>query len=218
MRRMVVICSLCCCCMQLLGQPARQVLDQFQVQVFASNTPAVKKNTIPSGVDISIFNYQEYTYTLTPRPDKKYKEYQVIPLDGLDNTAILIGMITHTLDRETRYIELEGVEATAAIREALEGKADYIFVNPAEKQYFMLPDGSFRYIDGRELVGDKKLVAYLEKGKPITAATFYFALKERGLIRPDMSLRTFLSMSLDEKLKLLDMDIYASSKVSSEQE
>jgi hypothetical protein len=122
-------------------------------------------------------------------------------------------MVTNTLDRENRYIELtESKEELAMVREILDGKADYVFVSKYEKEYFIASDGSFRYIDGRELVGSKKVKTYLEKGKPVTPTTFFFAMKDKGLIKPEIGLRDFISMKIEEKVQLLEMDIYAAPK------
>jgi len=189
------------------------LLDQFNVQSFGSDAPAEAKATIEKDEDLTLFNLSNYKYTVAPQQGKEYKEYQAIKLDGLSNLEIITGMITNTLDRENRFIELtEGKQQIAMVREALNGRADYVFVSPLEKEYFIDAQGTFRYIDGRELVGDKKVKIYLEKGKPITATTFFFALKDRGLISLEVGLRQFISMSTDEKVSLLRMDIYTAPK------
>ena len=189
------------------------ILDQFNVQAYKSNSVAEAKATIEKDEDLTLYNLSNYKYTLAPQKGKEYKEYQAIKLDGLSNLDIITGMITNTLDRENRYIELsEGKEQIAMVREILDGKADYVFVSPYEKEYFIGADGTFRYIDGRELVGGKRVKTYLEKGKPVTVTTFFFALKDKGLISGEVSLRNFISLSTEEKVNLLGMDIYAAQK------
>ncbi len=191
----------------------KQVLDFFNVQSFGNAPVAEAKATISKEDELTLFNLNEYKYTLTPQKEKEYKEYQAIKLDGLSNLEVITGMITNTLDRENRYIEMtEGKQQIAMVREALNGKADYVFVSPYEKEYFIDAEGTFRYIDGRELVGNKKVKTYLEKGKPITATTFFFALKDRGLISPEIGLRHFISLSTEEKVSLLGMDVLAAPK------
>lgn len=201
-----------CSFASVFSQEAKKVLDQFDVQAYASNTPAIQKAVIGPDEELSIYTLHHYKYTLNPKQNKAYKEYQVIKLDGMSNADLLIGLITSTLERESRYIEISGEKQNAIVREVLKDKADYVFVSPFEKEYFIASDGTFRYIDGRELVGSKKVKTYLEKGKPVTAATFFFAMKNKGLISADVSLRHFIALNLDEKVKLLEMDVYASPK------
>jgi len=212
MRGLIIVAVFLFSFAPVFSQDARKVLDQFNVQAYASNASQEKKPVIQEDEELTIYNLHNYKYTLEPKAGKSYKEYQVIRLDGISNTDLLIGMITHSLERESRYIEISGEKQNAMVREILKDKADYIFVSPYEKEYFIAADGTFRYIDGRELVGSKKVKTYLEKGKPVTATTFFFAMKDKGLINADVSLRNFISLSLDEKVKLLEMNIYASPK------
>lgn len=214
MRRMICVAA----ALFLFGasysqETKKQVLEFFNMQSFGSAPVAEAKATIEKNDELTLFNLHNYKYTLEPQKDKEYKEYQAIKLDGLSNLEVITGMITNTLNRENRFIELtEGKQQIAMVREALNGKADYVFVSPFEKEYFIAADGTFRYIDGRELVGDKKVKMYLEKGKPVTATTFFFALKDRGLVSPEIGLRHFISLSIEEKVSLLGMDVYAAPK------
>ena len=196
----------------MFGQEAKNVLDQFNVQAYASNSSDDKKQEIGPEDELSIYNLHNYKYTLNPNQNGSYKEYQVIKLDGMSNSDLLLGLITNTLERESRYVKISGEKQNALVREILNTNADYIFLNQYEKEYFMSSDGTFRFIDGRELVGSKKVKTYLEKGKPITASTFFFAMKNKGLIDASASLRTFISLTLDEKIDFLKMDIYATPK------
>lgn len=214
MRRLIIVAAALCSFSASFSQESKKILlDQFNVQAFKSDSPVEAKATINREDDLTLFNFSDYKYTLAPEKNKKYKEYQAIKLDGLTNRDIIVGMITNSLDRENRYIELTpGKEQMAMVREILDGKADYVFVSPYEKEYFIAADGTFRYIDGRELVGSKKVKTYLEKGKPVTVTTFFFALKDKGLIGSEVSLRNFISLSTDERVNLLGMGIYASPK------
>ncbi len=213
MRRLITVLASICSFAASYCQNSHKAIDQFNVQSFESSSPAEAKATIAKDEELYIFNLNNFRYTLTPDKGKEYKEYQVIKLDGLSNSDIVVGMITNSLEREDRYIEItEGESQNAMVREILNGKADYVFVSPFEKEYFIAPDGTYRYIDGRELVGSRKVKTYLDKGKPVTASTFFFAMKDRGLISADVSLRSFISLSLEEKVSLLDMDIYAAPK------
>lgn len=191
----------------------RLLLDQFNMESFGSVASAEAKASIAKDEELTLFNLHDYKYTLAPQKGKEYKEYQAIKLDGLSNLDIVTGMITNTLDREIRYIELtEGEQQIAMVREALKGKADYVFISPYEKEYFIDADGAFRYIDGRELAGSKRVKTYLEKGKPVTVITFFYALKEKGLIPAEVGLRQFIAMNTEEKVTLLGMDVYAAPK------
>lgn len=194
------------------GQEAKKVLDQFNVQAYASNSSGKQKQVIAPDEELTIFNLNDYKFTTEPNPNKSYKEYQVIKLDGMSSSDLIIGMITGTLERESRFVELSAQKQKALVREVLNENADYFYMNPFEREYFIAADGTFRYLDGRELVGSKRVRTYLEKGKPITATTFFFAMKDKGLINPEMSLRTFISLSTEDKVELLDMDIYATPK------
>lgn len=206
----LIVASLFYLCANLLGQSTRDLLlNNHNVQAFASNA-TTKKPMIKKDEDLTINNFRNYDYVLEPEEGKSYKDYQVIKLDELDDQSLVIGLLTHTLDRETRYIEID--RYNGMLTQILEGDANYVFVYPGDKQFFMTKDGEFKYLDGRELVGSKEVVAYLEKGKPITEATFYYELKSRGLIENKaMNLRTFISLSLEEKIRLLGMDLYASN-------
>ena len=213
MRRMMIVLAFLCALSKAYCQNSKKTLEQFNVQSYGSTNVAEAKATIGKDEELTLFNLSSYKYTLTPEKNKEYKEYQVIKLDGLSNRDIVVGMVTNSLDRENRYIELaQGKEQLAMVREALDGKADYIFVSPFEKEYFIAADGTFRYIDGRDLVGSKKVKTYLEKGKPVTATTFFFALKDKGLIGSEVSLRNFISLNTEEKVNLLGMGVYASPK------
>jgi len=193
-------------------QEAKKAAEQLNVQVYASNTPNKLKQTIGPEEELTIFNLNNYKFTTDPNPKKSYKEYQVIKLEGMSDSDVLIGMITGTLERESRFIELKGVKPNALVREILNEKTDYIFMSPHEKEYFIASDGTFRYLDGRELIGSKKVKTYLEKGKPVTATTFFFAMKNKGLIDSAISLRTFIALTTDERVDLLNMEIYATPK------
>ncbi len=213
MRRLMMLLIACCLLGQVFSQNAKkETVQNLNVQGFGSAIPLETKSTIDPEEELSLHNLRDFKYTLEPQQSKDYREYQVIKLDGLSNSDLVIGMITNTLDRESRFIEINSDRQAAIVREILSGNANYVFVHPVEKSYFIASDGTFRYVDGRELVGDKKVLAYLEKGKPITATTFYYALKDRGLIGSELNLRNFISMSLEEKVKLLNMDIHASVK------
>lgn len=215
MRRMIYILIAIFICGFAHSQPSGSTaLEMLNIQGFKSAPVTEAKATIGKDDDLTIHNLNQYKYTTTPEKGKDYKEYQVIKLDGLSNLDVLTGMLTHTLDRETRYIELsENKEELAMVREILKSNnSDYVFVSEYVKEYFIGADGSYRYIDGRDLVGNKKVKTYLEKGKPVTATTFFFALKDKGVIAPEVSLRGFISMSTEERVQLLGMDIYAAPK------
>lgn len=203
--------------LSVLGQETNKVAEQLNMQVYASNTPGKLRQTIGQEEELTILNLNNYKFTTNPNPNKAYKEYQVIKLDGMSDSEVLIGMITGRLERESRFIELKGVKPNALVREILNEKTDYIFMSPYEKEYFIASDGTFRYLDGRELVGSKKVRTYLEKGKPVTATTFFFAMKNKGLIDSAISLRTFIALTTDERVALLNMDIFATPKEKQEE-
>ncbi len=217
MRRTAVVMAVVFGGASVFCQEANKAAEQLNMQVYASNTPNKLQQTIGQEEELTIFNLNDYKFTTTPNPNKAYKEYQVIKLDGMSDNDVLIGMITGTLERESRFIELKGVKQSTLVKEILNEKADYIYMSPYEKEYFIASDGTFRYLDGRELVGSKKVRTYLEKGKPVTATTFFFAMKNKGLIDSAISLRTFIALTTDERVALLNMDIFATPKEKQEE-
>ena len=74
------------------------------------------------------------------------------------------------------------------------------------KVLFQESENSYRYLDGKKVGGDAKLVAYLNKGKPITEATYYFELKKAGYIK-GISLWNFGKLSQQQKQLLISGDI-----------
>lgn len=196
----------------LYGQSAKEtILNNFGTQeIITSST--VNGSTISGTEDLDVFSLRNYDYVLEPDLDKDYLKYQVIKLDELDNQSLAIGLITHSLERENRFVEIEAYTA-ALIKEVISQDKDFVFVHPYERQYFMTKRGEFKYIDNRDIVGERRIVRYLQKGKPITASTFYFAMREKGLIGREISLRAFMSMSIQEKIAALDLGIYSSAKL-----
>ena len=132
MRRMICVAAALFFFGVSYSQDSRKLLlDQFNVQSFGSDAPAEAKASIAKDEELTLFNLHDYKYTLAPQKGKEYKKYQAIKLDGLSNLEVITGMITNTLDRENRYIELsEGKEQIAMVREALNGKVYYVFISP----------------------------------------------------------------------------------------
>ena len=197
----------------LFGQNSKkEILTDQHMEAFSSQVTAKAEATIGENDKLDLYNIRNYKYTLEPDKGKDYKDYQVIKLDELNSHDLIVGLITHSLKRETRYVEIGRYPKNKMVKEILENNADYVFVNPEEQQYYITPQGEYKYIDGKEVVGSKKVINYLEKGKPITVATFYFAMRNRGIIDGTISLRTFISLSLEQQIQHTRLDIYASAR------
>ncbi|CAN5267608.1 hypothetical protein BH09BAC1_BH09BAC1_11160 [soil metagenome] len=154
------------------------------------------------------------------QPGKEYTEIQVVNLNGRNLTDIVIGSVTNTLDKETRYIEVtkEDMESPLVMSaipamelSAVDNTQKFAYsttqnytVGTAKGKFFIITeDNTYRYYDSNKLGGRSKLVEELKKGKPITANTFFYEAQENGLIDPEMTLKQFLQLSVEEHRQLL---------------
>lgn len=151
----------------------------------------------------------------TPDPTKDYRQIEVVNLNGMYLSDVVIGTVTNTLDKEKRYIEVSKEDRqnplvmstlTAIELSAVDRVNTYTYsttsnytIGTAKGKFFIIADdNSYRYFDANRIGGNDKLVEELKKGKPITAQTFFYEAQENGLINEDMSLKEFLNMSVDE--------------------
>lgn len=159
----------------------------------------------------------------SPTPGKEYTQIEVVNLNGMLVSDVVIGSVTNTLDKEKRYIEVTKEDMQDPIvlstipaieMAALDNVNTYTYttaknftVGTSKGKYFIITeDNSYRYFDSNRLGGDQKLVEELRKGKPITAQTFFYEAQDHGLIDEDVTLKEFLNMSVDEQRKLLVSD------------
>lgn len=151
----------------------------------------------------------------TQDPEKNYREIEVVNLNGMYLSDVVIGTVTNTLDKEKRYIEvskedmqnplvmstLTAIELSAVDREntyTYSTTSNYTIGTAKGKFFIIAEDNSYRYFDANRIGGNAKLVDELKKGKPITAQTFFYEAQENGLIDEDMTLKEFLNMTVDE--------------------
>lgn len=151
---------------------------------------------------------------------KEYTEIQVVNLNGMYLSDVVTGSVTNTLDKEKRYIEItqEDRESPMVMStlpaielSALDNKNTYTYntiknftIGTSKGKYFIIAeDNTYRYYDSNKLGGNDKLVEELKKGKPITAQTFFYEAQENGLIAPEITLKEFLRMSVEEHRNLM---------------
>ncbi len=155
----------------------------------------------------------------TKDPEKDYREIQVVNLNGMYLSDVVIGTVTNTLDKEKRYIEVSKEDKknplvmstlTAIELSSVDTENTYTYsttnnytVGTAKGKFFIIADdNTYRYFDANRLGGNDKLVEELKKGKPITAQTFFYEAQENGLIDAHMSLKEFMNMNVEEHREL----------------
>lgn len=153
-------------------------------------------------------------------PEREYAEIEVVNLNGMYLSDIVIGAVTNTLDKEKRYIEIKSEDLSnplvinilpAIELSMLDSKNTYTYktaknytIGTSKGKYFIITeDNTYRYYDSSRLGGSAKLVEELKNGKPITAQTFFYEAQESGLIDDEMTLKEFLNMSIEQHRNLL---------------
>lgn len=136
---------------------------------------------------------------------------------------VVMGSVTNTLEKETRYIEITPEDAASPMvmsvlpaieLSAIDNKNTFTYstvknftIGTSKGKYFVIADdNTYRYYDSNKLGGNQKLVEELKKGKPITAQTFFYEAQENGLINPDMTLKEFMTLSVEEHRNLMVID------------
>ncbi len=159
----------------------------------------------------------------TKEAGKEYTEIQVINLNGMLMSNVVMGSVTNTLEKETRYIEITPEDAASPMvmsvlpaieLSAIDNKNTFTYstvknftIGTSKGKYFVIADdNTYRYYDSNKLGGNQKLVEELKKGKPITAQTFFYEAQENGLINPDMTLKEFMTLSVEEHRNLMVID------------
>ena len=164
----------------------------------------------------------EDKYLKTKEADKKYTEFEVYDIKGLNKDQVVLGMLTNTLDRATRYNQVGGNEQKAEITTAYinklddkgqvvkdGGKVPVSTFRFKDKVFVIIGDDDYRYMDGAKLVGDQKVVNELMKGKPITEVTFFYELQKAGIVSKFMTPTKFAELSISEKQRLVNKGIMA---------
>jgi len=153
-------------------------------------------------------------------PNIEYRQIEVVNLNGMYLSDVVIGSATNTMSKEKRYIEINKEDAnsplvmstlTAIELSALDNENTYTYqttknytIGTAKGKFFIIADdNTYRYYDSNKLGGNEKLLEELKKGKPITAQTFFYEAQENGLITEEITLKEFLSLSVDAQRKLL---------------
>ncbi len=156
-------------------------------------------------------------------PGKEYMQIEVVNLNGMYLSDVVVGSVTNTLDKEKRYIEITPADLENPVvmstlpaieMSRLDNKNTYTYstsknytIGTAKGKFFIITeDNTYRYFDSNKLGGNQKLVDELKKGKPITAQTFFYQAQEEGLIDQEMTLKEFLNMSVEDHRSLLVND------------
>lgn len=151
----------------------------------------------------------------TKDPEKDYREIEVVNLNGMYLSDVVIGTVTNTMNKEKRYIEvskedrqnplvmstLTAIELSSIDREntyTYSTTSNYTIGTSMGKFFIIADDNSYRYFDANRLGGNAKLVEELKKGKPITAQTFFYEAQENGLIDENLTLKEFMNMTVAE--------------------
>ena len=157
-------------------------------------------------------------YLKTKEAGKKYTEFQVMDVKGMDKNNVMRGLMTGSLDRDTRYNDKGAVATKASIavintniipQTAVNitkntAKVNVSVVSFKDKLFVIAGKNDYRYMDGKRIVGDQKLVDELMKGKPVTETTFFFELKKVGIVNSAMTLAQFSDMNLNQQQQLLN--------------
>lgn len=155
----------------------------------------------------------------TKNPEKDYREIEVVNLNGMYLSDVVIGSVTNTMDKEKRYIEVSKEDRqnplvmstlTAIELSSVDVENTYTYsttsnytIGTAKGKFFIITeDNTYRYFDANRLGGNDKLVQELKKGKPITAQTFFYEAQENGLIDEHLTLKEFMNMSVEEHRSL----------------
>lgn len=158
----------------------------------------------------------EDKYLKTKEAGKRYTEFNVYDINGKDKDQVVLGLLTNTLDRGTRYDEkgliakkvtistdeIDQVDDKGNVISGQKVKISSIRFN--DKIFVILGEDDYRYLDGKKLVGNEKLVDELSHGKPITELTFFYELQKAGIVDKNMTAKEFLKLDLNAKQRLLN--------------
>lgn len=195
---------------ELLPLSDEASIDNYNKSKEASNT----NNTSNSTAQVGDKPFYPDLAT-TKDPEKNYREIEVVNLNGMYLSDVVIGSVTNTLDKEKRYIEvskedkqnplvmstLTAIELSSIDREntyTYSTTSNYTIGTSMGKFFIIADDNSYRYFDANRLGGNTKLVEELKKGKPITAQTFFYEAQENGLIDEHLTLKEFMNMTVEQ--------------------
>jgi hypothetical protein len=205
-------------------------------------TAQYEGDMLPLSNDASIDNYNSATYkegntnsttsaqvgdrpfypdlAKQKEPNIEYRQIEVVNLNGMYLSDVVIGSATNSMRKEKRYIEINKEEAnsplvmstlTAIELSVLDNENVYTYqtsknytIGTAKGKFFIIADdNTYRYYDSKKLGGTDKLLEELKKGKPITAQTFFYEAQENGLINEEITLKEFLSLGVEGQRKLM---------------
>ena len=166
----------------------------------------------------------EDKYIKTPEAGKRYEEFQVFDINGMNKNDVAVGLLTNTLDRATRYDEKGDVankvhvatgtvgelnEKGTALAHGVDAKTPVAAISFHDKYFLIIGKDDYRYVDGKKLVGNQKVVDALVKGKPITEITFFYELQKAGIVGKNVTVTQFTKMSASQKQRMLNNGIMA---------
>ena len=156
-------------------------------------------------------------YLKTTEAGRKYTSFEVYDVKGMNKEDLMLGLMTNTVDRGTRYNDKGTIAEKTPVAAATitkvdvnetavknEGTIKVAVARFGDKVFVIVGENDYRYMDGKVLEGKQKLVNELMKGKPVTETTFYFELKNAGIINNGMSLKQFTSLNRNQKQQLLN--------------
>ncbi|MDX2003256.1 MAG: hypothetical protein SFW35_12525 [Chitinophagales bacterium] len=189
--------------------------DAIAMNVMVSNQSMATMNVLIYGSD---------KYIKEKEAGKRYKEFEVFDVANKDKEEVVIGLVTNTLERQTRYEEIgttpekidlaktdvailqaPSVDSAGMIQKVNVGGFRY-----KGKVFVLLAEGDYRYIDGKAIVGDKLVVEEMKKGKPITAITFFYELQKAGIADKNMTVKEFMELSYEDQLTIVSNGTLAS--------
>ena len=161
----------------------------------------------------------EDKYLKTTQAGKRYSEFQVFDINKMDNHQVAMGLLTNSLDRDTRYDEkgdvaaktnvtataaLTQISAAASVTAPATIQIPVSIATSMDKHFVILAGNDYRYMDGKKLVGNQTIVNGLAKGKPISETTFFYGLQKAGIVSAKMTITQFTNMNASEKQNIMN--------------
>ena len=157
----------------------------------------------------------EDKYLKAKEDGKRYGEFEVYDINGKDKDAVMLGLLTNTLDRAKRFDDKGAIDKKIILASTMIDKIDAsgkVFkgekvrmsaIRFNDKIFVIIGENDYRYLDGKKIVGDTKLTEALTKGKPITEMTFFYELQHAGYVK-NMTAKQFRELTLAQKERLLN--------------
>ena len=158
----------------------------------------------------------EDKYLKVRKDDRKYDTFQVYDINHLDKKHAVVGLMTNTLKRGTRYEDKGAIERKVEISSGFVDKLDdngklipgvkvaISSIKFNDKIFVIIGENDYRYLDGKRIVGTQAMVKELLQGKPITELTFYYELQKAGVLEPSMTYKQFSALKLEQKFDILN--------------